>query len=63
MEDFPLFRRYHILLAILICDAGVVYAGEFLLFLPSAIAVSLHAAQKISCLRPKKREDFIQLDV
>jgi hypothetical protein len=56
------FRRSHILSAIPTRDAGVVYAGEFLLFPPLAISASLHTAQEISCLRLTKREDCTQLD-
>jgi phosphate starvation-inducible protein PhoH len=62
MDDFHLFHRSHIMRAIPTRDAGVIDAGEFLLFLPSAVSASLHTAQKNSCLRPKKREDCTQLD-
>jgi hypothetical protein len=62
MDDFRRFRRFHIMPAIPTRDAGVIDAGEFLLFLPSVVSASLHTAQKISCLRPKKREDCTQLD-
>jgi hypothetical protein len=63
MDDFCLFRRSHIMPDIPTRDAGVIDTGEFLLFLPSAVSASLHIAQKISCLRPKKREDCTQLDL
>jgi hypothetical protein len=62
MDDFRLFRRSHIMLAIPTREAGVIDAGEFLLFLPSTASASLHTAEKISCLRPKKRDDCTQLD-
>jgi hypothetical protein len=62
MDDFRLFCRSHIMPAIPTRDAGVIDAGEFLLFLPSAVSASLHIPQKISCLRPKKREDYTHLD-
>jgi hypothetical protein len=62
MYDFCLFRQPHIMPSIPTRDAGAIDPGEFLLFLPSAVSASLHTAQKISCLRPTKREDCTQLD-
>jgi hypothetical protein len=62
MDDFHLFRRFRIMPVIPKRDAGVIDAGEFLLFLPSAVSASLHTTKKISCLRRKEREARTQLD-
>jgi hypothetical protein len=45
MDDFRLFHRSQMMPAVPTRAAGVIDAGEFLLFLPSAVSALLHTAQ------------------